>query len=198
MDIEKTLVNLKDRGFSARYFESSAQALDYLEDAIRDCSVSFGGSMTLDQMGVYERLSGGNRVFWHWKGDGGQDTRLQAMTADVFLTSANGLSETGEIVNIDGLGNRVASTLYGHRRVYFVCGVNKLAPDLDGAIHRARNIAAPKNARRLHKDTPCALKADKCYDCRSPQRICGSLVTLMKPMTDTETEVIIINEELGF
>lgn len=197
MDIEKTLGSLRDRGFSARFFETSAQALDYLAGAISDCTVGFGGSVTLEQMGVYERLSAGNRVIWHWK-DGGPDARIQAMTTDVFLTSANGLSETGEIVNIDGSGNRVSSCLYGHKRVYFVCGINKLAPDLDSAIHRARNIAAPKNAQRLGRETPCAFKADKCYDCRSAQRICKGLVVHMGPMTGTETEVVIINEELGF
>ena len=121
----------------------------------------------------------------------------KAAEADVYLTSANGLAETGEILNIDGAGNRVASTLYGHKKVYFVIGANKLAPTRDEALWRARNIAAPRNAQRLGKKTPCAVKGDKCYDCKSPDRICRGLVELWGPMMGMETEVILIGEDLG-
>ena len=110
------------------------------------------------------------------------------------------LAETGELVNIDGVGNRVASTLYGHRRVYFVVGRNKVAPDYDAALWRARNIASPKNAQRIGVQTPCAAKGDKCYDCKSPQRICRGLVVLWEPMMGMEqsTEVLLVDEELGY
>ena len=119
------------------------------------------------------------------------------MGTDVYLTSANGLAETGEIINIDGAGNRVASTLFGHGKVYFVIGRNKLAPTYEEALWRARNIASPRNAQRLGKKTPCAVRGDRCYDCKSPDRICRGLVVLWGPMTGTETEILLVDEDLG-
>ena len=87
---------------------------------------------------------------------------------------------------------------YGHKKVWIVVGKNKLAPTLDEAVWRARNIAAPKNARRLERKTPCAAKADRCFDCKSPERICRGLAVLWEPMTGVETEIVLINEELGY
>ena len=122
---------------------------------------------------------------------------MKAMNTQVYVTSANGLAETGEIINIDGSGNRVASTLYGHKKVYFVIGRNKLAPTYEEALWRARNIASPKNAQRLGVKTPCAIQGDRCYDCKSPDRICRGLVVLWGPMIGMETEVILVDEDLG-
>ena len=107
------------------------------------------------------------------------------------------MAETGEILNIDGTGNRVASTLYGHNKVYFIIGINKIAPDFESALWRARNIAAPKNAQRLNRNTPCAVKGDRCYDCKSPDRICRGLTVLWGPMMGMETEIVLIDEPLG-
>ena len=109
------------------------------------------------------------------------------------------MAETGELVNIDGSGNRVASGLYGHEKVVFVVGVNKIAPDLEGAIWRARNVAGPKNAQRLGKKTPCAAGGDRCYDCNSPERICSAMVLYWRrPTAIPEMELVIINQELGY
>ena len=108
------------------------------------------------------------------------------------------MAETGELVNIDGTCNRIASSVYGHKRVYFVVGVNKIEPDYDRALWRARNVAAPKNAQRLGRKTPCAVKADRCYDCKSPERICRGLSVIWGRPTPVETmEVVLIGEELG-
>lgn len=186
---------LRQRGYTVRVFETGGAAADYLNSAIDGVSVGIGGSVTVQQLGLYDRLAEHNRVYWHWQG--GPEQRAKAAEADVYLTSANGLAETGEILNIDGAGNRVASTLYGHKKVYFVIGANKLAPTRDEALWRARNIAAPRNAQRLGKKTPCAVKGDKCYDCKSPDRICRGLVELWGPMMGMETEVILIGEDLG-
>ena len=188
--------NLEDRGYAVRVFASGAEAAAYLDEAIDGKSVGFGGSVTLDQLGLYETLGKHNTVVWHWKQDAAQ-ARREAMTTNVYLTSANGLAETGEIVNIDGMGNRVAATLFGHEKVYFVIGRNKLAPTYDAAVWRARNVASPKNAQRLGRKTPCAVKGDRCYDCKSPDRICRGLVTLWGPMMGMEAEVLLIDEELG-
>lgn len=194
-DFTKVEQALRQRGYTVRVFETGAEAADYLNSAIDGVSVGIGGSVTVQQLGLYDRLAEHNQVYWHWQG--GPEQRAKAAEADVYLTSANGLAETGEILNIDGAGNRVASTLYGHKKVYFVIGANKLAPTRDEALWRARNIAAPRNAQRLGKKTPCAVKGDKCYDCKSPDRICRGLVELWGPMMGMETEVILIGEDLG-
>lgn len=194
-DFEKTVQSLERRGFTVRCFDTARQAADYLDGEIDQSSVAFGGSVTLQQMGLYPRLSAHNQVIWHWEGGNIRD----AIATDVYVTSVNGLAETGEIINIDGTGNRVASTLFGHQRVYFVVGANKIAPDYDAALWRARNIASPKNAQRLGKKTPCAAKGDRCYDCQSPERICRGLTVLWGPLTGAQVaEVLLVKEELGY
>ena len=122
-----------------------------------------------------------------------------AAAADVYLLSANAIAEnTGEILNIDGTGNRVASSLFGHRKVYLVAGRNKVSPDYDSALWRLRNVVAPKNAQRLGRKTPCAAKGERCYNCDSPERICNGLVVLYKKMRAMDMEVVLIDQELGY
>lgn len=201
MDFTKVKSALEARGFKVSAFPTAAEAARYLNGQIDGVSVSFGGSVTLEQMGLFESLGQHNEVLSHWHVPAGKDSgeiRAKAMTTEVYLTSANGLAETGEIVNIDGTGNRVSGMLFGHKKVYFVVGRNKLAPDYDGALWRARNIAAPKNAQRLGTRTPCAARGDRCYDCKSPQRICRGLVVLWEAMKGCETEVVLVDEELGY
>lgn len=195
MSFEIVKKNLESRGFLVKTFATAGEAAAYLDSAIDGASVGFGGSMTLKDMGLYERLESHNEVCWHWVN--GPEDRMKAMNTQVYVTSANGLAETGEIINIDGSGNRVASTLYGHKKVYFVIGRNKLAPTYEEALWRARNIASPKNAQRLGVKTPCAIQGDRCYDCKSPDRICRGLVVLWGPMIGMETEVILVDEDLG-
>ena len=195
MAFETVKKNLEARGFSVSTFSTAAEATAYLDSAIDGTTVGIGGSMTVQQMGLHEKLAAHNEVHWHWTD--GPEARAKAAHADVYITSANGLTENGEIINIDGAGNRVASTLYGHKRVYFIIGRNKLAPTYDEALWRARNIAAPKNARRLGKKTPCAVKGDRCYDCKSPDRICRGLVVLWGPSMGVETEIVLVDEDLG-
>lgn len=201
MDFTKVKSALEARGFKVSAFPTAAEAARYLNGQIDGVSVSFGGSVTLEQMGLFESLGQHNEVLSHWHVPAGKDPaeiRAKAMTTEVYLTSANGLAETGEIVNIDGTGNRVSGMLFGHKKVYFVVGRNKLAPDYGGALWRARNIAAPKNAQRLGTRTPCAARGDRCYDCKSPQRICRGLVVLWEAMKGCETEVVLVDEELGY
>lgn len=187
--------NLEERGFAVRTFATKEAPADYLDSQIDGVSVGFGGSMTVQEMGLYPRLAAHNNAVWHWDKAGLE----QAATTDVYISSVNGLAETGELINIDGTGNRVSSTLFGHEKVYFVVGKNKIAPDYDKALWRARNIASPKNAQRIGVQTPCAVKGDRCYDCKSPQRICRGLVVLWeKPKAIQTMEVILIDEELGY
>lgn len=201
MDFTKAKEALAARGFGVSCFETAADAAAYLNAQIDGTTVGFGGSVTLEELGLYDSLSAHNALVSHWHTPEGQthdDVRAKAAAAEHYLLSANGIAETGEIVNIDGAGNRVASMLYGHKKVWIVAGKNKLAPTYDEALWRARNIAAPKNARRLARKTPCAVNADRCYNCKSPERICRGLVVLWEPMTGVETEVVLVNEDLGF
>ena len=194
-DLRKAAENLEKLGYTVRCFPNAQEAAAYLDSQIDGQSVAFGGSVTIQEMDLYPRLAAHNRVIWHWEGDSLKD----AMTSDVYISSANALAETGEIINIDGSCNRVASTMYGHKTVYFIIGSNKLAPDYDAALWRARNVAAPKNAQRLGKKTPCAVKGDQCYDCKSPDRICKALTVLWgKPVGPITIEVILVDEALGY
>ena len=156
MDTERTIKNLEKNGFAVRYFETAEAAAEYLLSQLHGRTVGIGGSVTIEQLALYDRLCADNTVYWHGVCNT-EETKKCAAQAQAYLTSANAIAETGEIVNIDGAGNRVASMLYGHETLYIVSGVNKLAPDLHAAIDRARNVAAPRNARRLGRKTPCAL-----------------------------------------
>nr|WP_326185575.1 lactate utilization protein [uncultured Oscillibacter sp.] len=196
MPFEAVKKNLEARGFQVRVFATGAEAAAYLDGAIDGVSVGIGGSVTVRELGLYDKLAAHNEMHWHWAG--GPEERTAAMQTQVYITSANGLTETGEIINIDGSGNRVAATLYGHQKVYFIIGRNKLAPTYDEALWRARNIAAPKNAQRLGRKTPCAVRGDRCYDCKSPDRICRGLVVLWGPMREMETEIVLVDEDLGY
>ena len=183
MNVEKALRALRENGFDARYFATAAEAADALCAELKGKTIGIGGSVTVEQMGLGDRLSRENTVFWHWQ-QPGAEARKNAMAAEVYLLSANAVSETGALVNIDGTGNRVAASLYGREHVIYLVGVNKLAPTLEAAIDRARNVAAPLNARRLHCQTPCAL-ADpmRCHDCHSPDRICKGYVVQTRPIS---------------
>ena len=199
MNLKSAIKNLKMRGFDVQYFETGDEAVRYLTEEIQGASVGFGGSMTARELGLFQALSAGNIAYSHGEQPDRMAAYIGAAHADVYISSANAISETGEIVNIDGYGNRLSATLQNKKRVYFVVGVNKFTENLDDAIWRARNVAAPKNARRLQVNTPCAEKADKCYDCQSPERICKALLVLWGKTGGVENvEVVIINQNLGF
>ena len=192
---------LESKGYEVLTFASGAEAAEALDRLIDGKTVGIGGSMTVEQLGLYEKLSGHNTVYWHHRVPEGMtpvEVRNAATRADVYLSSVNGIAETGEIVNIDNTGNRVAAISYGPETVYLLVGKNKIAPDFDGALWRARNIASPLNAKRLNRKTPCAVKADKCYDCSSPDRICRNLSVLWTKPAGARYVVVLIDEELGY
>ena len=195
MDLEKTISNFKSRGFSVSQFETGSEAAAYLCGAITGTTVGIGGCKTADQLGLYDALSENNTVFWHWR-DSSPDVRAKENSAEIFICSANAVSEDGELVNIDGAGNRIAGQVFGHKKVYIVIGTNKICPDFDAAVYRARNVAAVLNAARFKKNTPCQVDG-KCHDCRSKERICNAMTVQWFPMMGMETEIVIINEELG-
>lgn len=203
MDKNILIKNLERKGFNVKYFDTSKEAVNYMTETLTDKSIGIGGSQTVEHMKLDKALMKNNTVYWHWipelleKYGSERAVRDMANSADVYISSANAIAKTGEIVNIDATGNRISALSYGPKEVYFIMGTNKITENLDDAIWRARNIAAPKNAKRLNKKTPCAIKADKCYDCNSPERICNGFLITVKPMFGMKVTVILVDEELG-
>ena len=202
MDIKKVLENLRKRNYVASYFETKEEAACHIASQVHGKSVGFGDSLTLISMDMYEKLKADPTNDVHSpnhppEGWGFNDEAKVCLTTDIFLTSVNAMTEGGMLVNIDSTGNRAAGSLFGHEKVYFVAGVNKICPDLESAIDRAKNYAAPKNSARHGYPTPCVLGEERCYDCSSPDRICNALIVHYKRMKYTEAEVVLIGEELG-
>ena len=201
MNFETLKNNLEERGYTVSCHKTAKEAAEYINKKTDGTSVGMGGSITLEQMGLYDMLLGHNVVHWHQhtpKDKTSAEVRIAASGAEIYISSVNGLAETGEIINIDGTCNRVASIFFGHKKVYLVVGKNKIAKNYDEALWRARNIAAPKNARRLGVNTPCAKDADRCYNCKSPQRICRALCVLWEKPMGSDIEIVLIDEELGY
>ncbi len=185
--------NLELNGFAVSCFSSKEEANEYLLGKLAGKTIGHGGSMTLVEMGLLDQLESCSTVYRHAPGV------KEPPSTQAYLCSVNGLAESGEIINIDGFGNRVSSTMVGREELYLVVGKNKLAPDYDAALWRVRNIAAPRNAKRLNRKTPCAVSGDKCYNCNSPERICRALTVLWKkPLGIQYAEVILIDQELGY
>ncbi|WP_321994863.1 lactate utilization protein [Clostridium butyricum] len=199
MNISKLLDNLKREGFTVSFFENNDSAVKYLDSQLNKKTIGFGGSKTLEELNLFETLSINNEVYWHWR-QPQQEARSNSQTAQVYISSANAIAETGEIINIDGSGNRISSIMYGHEKVYIIVGINKVEETFEKALWRARNIAAPLNAKRLGLKTPCAVSKEmKCYDCSNPDRICCGVSVLIKKMNGIkEMEVILINEQIGY
>lgn len=195
-DISGLMDRLTRRGFQVRWFDTGAQAADWLDQELDGQTIGFGGSESLRALGLYQRLKTHNRVLWHWMD---QQERRAAFSAPVYLTSANALAETGELVNIDAGGNRVAASSYGPERLIFLIGINKLTADLDSAIRRARETAAPKNCLRLNQSTPCTRPPYQCVDCASPDRLCKVMtIHLGRPLCIPRADILLVGESLGF
>jgi len=196
----KTIKSLQNNQMEAKYFETSKEAVDYLLTVIPEkASVGIGGSVTVNTIGIVDKLlDRGNEVLFHWLAKDAEEMnaiRRKALSADVYMASTNALTMDGKLVNIDGIGNRVAGMFYGPPKVYIVCGVNKITENLSEALERVKSIVH-LNCERLNYSTPC-VKVKRCVNCSSPQRACR-ITTIIdwKPM-QTDIEVIIINESLG-
>lgn len=197
--VEKTIKALKNNGFTVNLFENSKEAKNQLLKEIKKSeSVGIGGSMTILDMGIYEDLiDRGNKTYWHWKADDANTALKNAVNSTVYLTSSNAVTEDGKLVNKDGTGNRVASMIYGHERVYVIAGKNKICKNVDEAFKRIETIAAPLNAKRLNLKTPCVYTG-VCSDCDSVERICKAETILSKNPNGTKIHVYLINEEMGY
>ncbi len=197
--MEKTIEKLKKNGFEVSRFATGAEAAAYVGGSIRGKTVGIGGSMTVRALDIYEKIKDENTVFWHMI-EPGDETMVKASSAQVYITSANAISSEGFVINIDGRGNRVAGTLMRKEKVFIIVGRNKFCGPFEEALDRARNIAAPRNALRLDKKTPCAAAGgERCFDCAAPDRICNALVVLWRrPFWCESMEIVVVDEELGF
>lgn len=201
MDNKLILVknSLIANGFKAEIFESSEEVKRAILDEVdKNESIAFGGSTTLNDLGLYEEFKNrGNEIYWHWKADDKKAALLKAMETDVYMTSSNAITLDGKLVNMDGTGNRVSAMIFGHKKVYIIAGRNKITKDYNEAIDRIKNVAAPLNAKRLNTNTPCRFTG-KCNDCNSIDRMCKAEVVLHKCPNGTEIFVYLVNEDLGY
>ena len=196
---QKVIQGLKSRNMTGYYAATKeaalAQALALIPEG---SSVTMGGAMSAHEIGLVEKLKNGNYSFIDR--DAMADKRaamLAAYDADFFLTSANAMTADGEMVNIDGNANRVSAIAQGPKKVLVIVGMNKICSDLDSAMKRARNVAAPINAQRFGLNTPCS-KTGACMNCKSPDTICCQfLITRFSRHAD-RIHVILVNENLGF
>ncbi|NLP18372.1 MAG: lactate utilization protein [Firmicutes bacterium] len=193
---------LEKRGIKAVFIPTKEEARQMLLDRIpAGASVGIGGSMSIQELEVEEELAAkGCEVLWHWRGSCPEQVnslRRRALTCDFYLASSNAITQDGRLVNIDGTGNRVMGMVYGPPRVILVVGINKLSTDLEGALDRVRREASPPNARRLKLKTPCAITGE-CNDCTSPDRMCKVVTIIEGKPGETELEVLLVGEKLGY
>jgi hypothetical protein len=200
---KKAIEKLVAHEFKAIYLKTKEEVVQEVWKHITPKqSIGVGGSLTIRGLGILEKLEAqGHAIYDHWKPGLSKEnileTRKSQMTSDLFLSSANAITLNGELVNIDGIGNRVNSTNFGPGKVILVVGYNKIVEDVQEAIKRIKNVAAPLNARRLNIDVPCA-KAGKCVDCNSPNRICRVIVIHERKPSLTDILIILVGEELGY
>ena len=200
--IEKTFNALKKHGFKADFAKDRDECREKVMAMIpAGAKVGVPGSASVRAVGLVDALKEkGHELYDHWQEDlnpaDAFKTRKQQLQADVLLTSTNALSMTGELVNMDGVGNRVAPMIFGPGKVIIVAGKNKIAPDLEAARERIRKVAAPVRAKELNVKVPCVEKGE-CTDCNVPMRICRAEVIIHRPPSLTQTTVIIVDEDLG-
>jgi L-lactate utilization protein LutB len=200
--IENLIRNLKARNIDACYFESAEQCKDRLLELIPNyCSVGIGNSQTLIKMNISKLLlERGNIVFDKTMARDKREVtemKKKSLLTDYYISSTNAISVQGHLVNIDHSGNRVAAMMYGPEQVVVIVGINKIVDSLDDAIKRARNTAAPANAKRAGLNPPC-VSVGECVDCRSSDRACNNMVIIEGQNVGDRMKVFIINENLGY
>jgi hypothetical protein len=195
--------NLIKHDFDAHFVPDVQTAATHILEMVAPFkSFGFGGSSTTRRLGVMETLKGeGKTIHDHWQSDLSKEQdlaiRLAQGRCDCFFCSANAIAVTGEIVNVDGIGNRTNAMTFGTRKVIIVAGMNKVTPDLDGALNRVRLVAAPMRAKSLNMNTPCSVSG-VCTDCSAPQRICRITTILHRRPMLTDISVFLIGQSLGF
>lgn len=193
---------LEARNMEAYYVETKEEALEKALELIPEgTSAAWGGTMSAQEIGLKQALCSGNyKALNRDEAKTPEEKRqieLATYDCDYFITSANAITEDGIIVNIDGLANRVSAIAYGPRNVLMIVGMNKVRKEIESAVSRARNEAAPINAQRFNLETPCS-KTGACFDCKTPQTICCQFLVTRYSKIAKRIKVILVNEELGF
>jgi len=198
----KVIDSLERNNMRGLYVNTKEETLEKVLSLIPEGSkVGYGGSLSLDQIGVKDILRTGNYRFIDRQKPGLSEDevtelRKESLLSDVFLTSTNALTVDGKLVNIDGYGNRVAAIIFGPPKVIVIAGINKIVPDVDAAMQRIRNYTAPIHAKRRDRPLPCA-KTGTCVDCRTPERSCNAVAIIEHQRHKDRITVIIVREELG-
>ncbi|MFT4104143.1 MAG: lactate utilization protein [Lacrimispora sp.] len=201
--IQEAILNLQRNNMAGYFVETKEELLQLMASLIKNGEqVGWGDSVTLEETGVFEFIRSGSYILndKHQSGLTPEEKRavyLKNFDVDTFLTGTNAVTLDGKLFNIDGNGSRVAPMLYGPRQVIVVAGINKLTDHVEDAMRRTRQIAAPLDAVRLNKNTPCT-KLGKCIDCRHEQRICNDFVLIAGQFVKNRIKVILINQEYGF
>ena len=196
---QKVIKGLASRNMTGYYAHDKEEAVKIALGLIPDgSSITMGGSVSAREIGLVDTLKVGNYSFIDR--DLAENKRAAALAAydvDVFLASCNAMTEDGVLVNIDGNANRVSAIAFGPRKVVFIVGMNKVCKDVDSAMKRARNVAAPVNAQRFGLDTPCS-NTGSCMDCKSPDTICCQFLITRYSRHDDRIFVILVDDNLGF
>ena len=195
---QTVIKGLQSRNMTGYYAEDKEAALKQALELIEENStISMGGCMSAHEIGLVQALQEGNYQYLDRSKMEPREGLLAAYDSDVFLSSANALTSDGILVNIDGNSNRVSCIAQGPKKVIFIVGMNKVCADLDSAMKRARNVAAPINAQRFEVKTPCK-ETGKCFDCKSPDTICCQFLITRYSRHTGRIHVILVNDNLGF
>ncbi len=199
---QRLLEKLRQRHFDAWYCEDKASALELALSLIpKGASVGWGGALSAQQIGLIDAVNaGGYQAIDRSKAKNAEEKRSamkQCLLADVFLSGTNAISMDGELVNIDGIGNRVAALVYGPESVIIIAGMNKVADTLEDALRRARTVAAPMNNQRFSGKTPCMVTGT-CADCKSEDCICNQILITRNAKPAGRIKIILVGEALGF
>lgn len=199
---ENIITNFEKRNIEGFYCSNAENAAAKILEIIADnSSVSWGGSMTLKEIGILEKLKNKNLELLDRSEARNEKEKEEiyhkALNADYYLMSSNAITQSGKLVNIDGRGNRAAALIYGPKNVIVAAGMNKVVIDEETAVKRVRNQAAPANVARLNKNTPCA-ETGRCHECQVEDTICCQTVITRRSNTKNRIKVILIGEELGY
>lgn len=201
--INRTMENLEKNNMEAFYVENEEELIEKISEFVKEGdTVSVGGSMTLFETGIIDFLRKGKYNFLDRYKEGLTSEQIKdifrkSFLSDVYFTSSNAITEEGELYNVDGNGNRVAAMLYGPEKVVVVAGVNKIVKNVEEAIKRVKEVAAPANTVRLNKNTPC-IKTGYCMSCMSSNRICNEYTLIKRQGMKGRIKVIIVGKELGY
>jgi L-lactate utilization protein LutB len=203
-DLKKVLDSNNFQAFVAENIDEAKKiVLEKIIPEISPTSVSWGGSLTFTATGLYDTLKkrGDLKVLDTFEKnltpEESLERRRRSLLVDLFITGSNAVTEAGQLVNLDMIGNRIGGITFGPKHVIILAGRNKIVPDLDAAMFRIKNYAAPVNTMRLDKKTPCA-KTSYCEECKSPDRICNTWTITEKSFPKGRVKVILINDNLGF